>query len=125
MEPRYDLTVTVENVSQAEVDTIIRLLHLTIRRRSPTSSSESGTSRRRPDVADLMPYSEYAHRASLCLTDAEDWLRSDWPAGQGPTDDEADCKSDAIVLIRYALAALRDGYRLTPEARRALRGEEG
>lgn len=28
-EPRYDLTLKVENVSQAEVDTIVRLLHST------------------------------------------------------------------------------------------------
>lgn len=72
-------------------------------------------------MAVLMPYSEYAHRARLNLIDASDWLRSDWRPGMGPSDDEADGKSDAMLLIAYAQAALHGRFRLTPEARQMLR----
>lgn len=59
------------------------------------------------------------------LSEAGDWLRSDWPSGQGPTDGEADDRNEAAIHIgraKHALdgshalvqpADLPDGYSLT------------
>lgn len=78
-------------------------------------------------MTDLRSYSEYAREARNCLSDARDWLNSDWLPGRGPGPEEADGKYDAMVLIRYAKAALDGTFRLTPEVRQALRdlAEEG
>ena len=72
----------------------------------------------------LHPYRVYAKTAGTLLADARDWLKSDWTPGRGPTDEEADGKADALLLIGYAKAALDGSYRLTDEAKRALAGEE-
>lgn len=72
----------------------------------------------------LHPYRVYADTARNHLSDARDWLNSDWTPGRGPTDKEADGKADALLLIGYAKAALDGAYRLTDEAKRALAGEE-
>lgn len=71
-------------------------------------------------MAELQPYREYARNARRLLGDARDWLNSDWPEGEGPTEQQARGRHDALVLIGYAKAALDGTFELTEEARRAL-----
>ncbi|MEV4892109.1 hypothetical protein AB0K48_22265 [Nonomuraea sp. NPDC055795] len=68
----------------------------------------------------LQPYSEYARQARSCLSDARDWLNSDWPDGQGPTSGQAQGRRDAMVLMAYAKEAIEGRWLLTDEARDAL-----
>lgn len=44
------------------------------------------------------------HKASVALSDARDWMKSDWREGQGPTDFKQ--KREAEKLIAEAKAAV-------------------
>ena len=57
-------------------------------------------------MTDLPTFREMRANAFALLGDVEDELRSDWRAGTGPTDAQADAVSDARVAIAQAKAAL-------------------
>jgi hypothetical protein len=63
----------------------------------------SGTMR---GMSDLPTFEDMRSAAFTLLGDAEDWLRSDWRNGTGPTREQAAAATDAKVAIAQAKAAL-------------------
>lgn len=59
-------------------------------------------------VGRLPTFEEIRAEAYRLLGDAQDVLRSDWLAGAGPTDGQADALRDARMAIADAKQALND-----------------
>lgn len=74
----------------------------------------------------LQPYSVYAHNALDSLSQARDWLKSEWPEGHGPDSaGVARGRIDALLLMGYVKAAIEGKFQLTEEMLALLSGEEG
>jgi hypothetical protein len=65
----------------------------------------------------LPTFEQIRARAYGVLGDAEDWLRSDWRPGTGPTRPAAAALQRARVCIARAKAALNDAARAQGDAR--------
>lgn len=57
-------------------------------------------------MAQLASFDDMRSEAFELLGDAEDWLRSDWRSGTGPTSEQAAAADDARAAIRKAKEAL-------------------
>lgn len=57
-------------------------------------------------MAQLPTWETICRNASLCLSDARDWLHSDWAPGTELTDEQAEGRMEAMRLIGEAKAAL-------------------
>lgn len=55
---------------------------------------------------ELPTFDRMSSKALDAATEAADWLRSDWRAGHGPSDEQAEAKSEAVRHLALAIAAL-------------------
>jgi hypothetical protein len=62
-------------------------------------------------MGELPTHEETCRQARRLLSDARDWLRSDWRPGTGPTTEQAQARLLALKHIGLAKAALDQATR--------------